>query len=99
VPEHAAVLVLTHQPDVFPRVDARAALTLAGHTHGGQVNLPLVRGRVIPSRFGTRYARGHVVEGGRHLYVTSGVGTSRLPVRLLAPPEIVLLTLRAAGCR
>jgi hypothetical protein len=50
---------------------------------------------MLPSRYGERYARGHIVEGGRHLYVTHGVGTSGLPLRLLAPPEIVILTLRA----
>ena len=50
----------------------------------------------IPSRFGERYAGGHVEEGGRHLYVTSGVGTSGLPVRLLRPAEVVILRLRTA---
>jgi len=97
VPADAAVLLLSHDPDVFPRVPARVALTVSGHTHGGQVDLPGVPRRVIPSRFGDRYARGHVVEGGRHLFVTSGVGTSRLPIRLARPPEIVVLKLRAAS--
>lgn len=95
VPAGAAVLLASHDPDVFPRVPARVALTLAGHTHGGQVNVPLVRARVIPSRYGTRYRDGLVVEDGRHLYVTAGVGTSALPVRLLKPPEVVILTLRS----
>lgn len=94
VPEDAGVLLLSHDPDVFPRVPARVALTLAGHTHGGQVDVPVLRRRVIPSRFGERYARGHVVEGGRHLFVTSGIGTSRWPVRLRRPPEVVILRLR-----
>lgn len=89
------VLLLSHDPDVFPSVPGRVALTVAGHTHGGQVNLPWLRGRMIPSRFGDRYARGHVVEGGRHLFVTSGVGTSRWPIRLRRPPELVVLSLRA----
>lgn len=94
VPESEPILVLSHDPDVFPRVPARAALTLSGHTHGGQVNVPGLRERVIPSHHGMRYAAGHVVEGGRHLYVTSGVGTSGLPIRWARPPEIVVLTLR-----
>lgn len=47
--------------------------------------------------YGTRYEAGHVEEGGRHLYVTAGVGTSGYPVRLLAPPEIVVLRLRSAA--
>jgi predicted MPP superfamily phosphohydrolase len=93
VPADAAVLLLTHDPDVFPRVPARVALTVAGHTHGGQVNLPLVRRAIIPSRYGDRYSDGHVVEDGRHLYVTAGVGMSGLPLRFRRPPEVVVLTL------
>jgi hypothetical protein len=96
VPDDAAVLLLSHDPDVFPRVPERVALTLSGHTHGGQVDVPLVRRGWIPSRFGERYAGGHVVEGGRHLVVSRGVGTSRLPIRLGVPPEVWLLTLRSA---
>lgn len=87
------VILLTHNPDVFPEVPARVALTLAGHTHGGQVCLPLVGRPVVPSKFGQRYAMGHVVEDGRHLFVSGGVGTSIIPVRFRVPPEIVLLTL------
>lgn len=95
VPDDAALLVLSHDPDLFPRVPARAALTVAGHVHGGQVNVPVVRRLVIPSRFGARYAAGHVEEGGRHLFVTRGVGTSSWPIRLGAPPEAVVLRLHA----
>lgn len=89
------MLVLSHDPDLFPRLAATAALTLSGHTHGGQVNLPFVRARVTPSRFGDRYARGVTEQDGKLLFVTSGVGTSFLPLRLLRPPEIVLLEVRA----
>jgi uncharacterized protein len=96
VPANAPVLLLSHDPDVFPDVPARVSLTLSGHTHAGQVNLPLLRQRFIPSRFGDRYARGHIQEFGRHLFVSSGVGTAGLPVRFLAPPEIAVLTLDAA---
>jgi uncharacterized protein len=96
VPDGAPVLLLSHDPDVFPSVPDRVALTLSGHTHAGQVAIPRLRRRAIPSRYGERYAGGHVVEGGRHLYVTAGVGTTGWPVRLLAPAEVVLLTLRPA---
>jgi len=88
------LLVLMHEPDLFEDFDERATLTLAGHTHGGQVDLPLLGRRIVPSRFGPRYAAGHIVEGGRHLFVTTGVGTSIVPVRFRVPPEIALLTLR-----
>ena len=87
------VLLLTHNPDVFPMVPARVTLTLAGHTHGGQVRLPLFGPPIVPSRFGRRFASGHVVEGGRHLYVATGVGTSILPVRFLVPPAVTILNL------
>jgi predicted MPP superfamily phosphohydrolase len=94
VPRDAPVLVLSHDPDMFPGVPPRVSLTLSGHTHGGQVAIPLLRRPLLPSYYGERYARGHVVEHGRHLLVTSGVGTSGLPIRLLAPPEVRVLTLR-----
>lgn len=97
VPTGEPVIVLTHEPDIFPNVDERASLTLAGHTHGGQVRLPFFGRLVVPSDFGERFAAGHVVEEGRHLFVTTGVGTSILPVRFGVPPEIALLTLRPEG--
>ena len=97
VPAGAPVVLLSHDPDVFPYVPTRVSVTVSGHTHGGQVAIPYVRRLAIPSRYGERYARGHVVEDGRHLYVTSGLGTSGLPVRLFAPPEVVVLELVSAA--
>lgn len=97
VPVEGPLLLLAHNPDVFPAVPARVALTLAGHLHGGQVNLPLLRDRAVPSRYGARYRTGHVEEDGRHLFVTRGIGTSRLPVRLFAAPEIAVLTIMRAA--
>jgi uncharacterized protein len=97
VPEEAPLLLLSHNPDPFPRVPPRAALTLSGHTHGGQVNLPGVRGKVIPSRFGDRFGHGVIEEDGRTLLVTGGVCESSWPLRLFRPPEVLVLTLRSAG--
>ena len=94
VPDGAPVILLAHDPDVFPFVPHRVSLTLSGHLHGGQVAIPVLRLPALPSRYGERYARGHVVEEGRHLYVTSGLGTSGLPLRLFRPPEVVILELR-----
>jgi predicted MPP superfamily phosphohydrolase len=88
------VLLLTHNPDVFPLVPDRVTLTLAGHTHGGQVRLPFAGALIVPSRFGQRFAAGHVVEGGRHLFVATGIGTSILPVRFRVPPTVTVVTLR-----
>jgi predicted MPP superfamily phosphohydrolase len=96
LPEGVASIALTHNPDVFPRIPDRIDLTLAGHTHGGQVDFPILGTPVVPSRFGSRYARGHVVEGGRHLFVTSGLGTSLLPVRFRVPPEVALVRVGSA---
>lgn len=87
------VIAFVHEPDAFPEIPPRTTLTVAGHTHGGQVVLPFVGRPVVPSRYKQRYAIGHVVEDGRHLFVTSGIGTSILPVRFGVPPEIVILVL------
>jgi predicted MPP superfamily phosphohydrolase len=94
VPAPAPFLVLVHSPDAFPEVDERASLTLAGHTHGGQVCLPWIGCPVVPSLYGQRFVAGHIVEGGRHLFITTGVGTSIFPVRFGVSPEVVLLSLR-----
>ena len=93
VPDGEPVLLFSHNPDVFPKVPPRVALTLSGHTHGAQVDLPFLRDLVTPSRYGARYTGGHIEEGGRHLYVSDGIGTSRLPVRFRAKPEIPVLVL------
>jgi predicted MPP superfamily phosphohydrolase len=97
VPDGAPVLLLSHNPDPFPRVPPWVALTLSGHTHGGQVNLPGLRGALIPSRFGARYDHGLIEEGGRRLLVTGGVGESSWPLRLFRPPEVVVATLRGGN--
>ena len=97
IPAAEPIIVLTHSPDILPAIPARVALTLAGHTHGGQVALPILGRPVVPSRFGQRYAIGHVEEDGRHLFVTPGIGTSIIPVRFGVPPEISLLTLAHAA--
>jgi predicted MPP superfamily phosphohydrolase len=94
VPPMEPVIVLSHNPDVFPWIPAHVSLTLAGHTHGGQVALPLLGRPVVPSRYGQRFAQGVVREDGRTLFVGSGLGTSILPVRFRVPPEIAVVTLR-----
>lgn len=97
VNDDAPVIAVTHNPDLFPQMPARASIVLAGHTHGGQVRLPWLGSLVVPSRYGRRYAQGEVVEGGRHLFVTPGIGTSILPFRLGVPPQISRLTLIGSG--
>jgi uncharacterized protein len=92
---NGVALCFTHSPDIFPRLPATCALTVAGHTHGGQVWLPLL-GRpamIEASRYSQKYAIGAIHEDGKTLFVSSGIGTSWLPLRLGVPPEISLLTL------
>ena len=89
------MIAFTHNPDIFPNLPERVPLLLAGHTHGGQIRFPLIGTVAEASDFGERYVRGHVVENNHHLFVTTGIGTSVLPVRFGVTPEIVLLTLKS----
>jgi len=99
--DSGSVIILDHSPDVIPLLSGknlpskRTRLILAGHTHGGQVWFPLIGSPIVPSNFGQKYAFGHLRDGGVDVFVTTGVGTSILPVRFLVPPEIAVLTLRA----
>lgn len=95
--EKEPVIVLAHSPDIFPEVKkAGADLVLAGHTHGGQVCLPGGFPIATNSKTGRRYARGLVAEDGTHMFVTRGIGTSNVDLRLFCPPEIALIRLRRA---
>ncbi len=89
-------ILLSHNPDINELIDGRrdrVELVLSGHTHGGQICLPLVGAPFLPSKFGSRYRHGLVRDGARQTYITAGVGHLLLPVRFLAPPEVTLLTL------
>ena len=97
----APIILMAHEPDIFAQMPDRVSLTLSGHTHGGQVRL-LGYSPVVPSRYGNRYAYGHIVEpskedAGRekHLVVSGGLGCSIMPVRFGMPPEIVVVELGA----
>lgn len=91
------VILLAHEPDIFVKTPDRVALTLSGHTHGGQVRIPIIGRPMVPSAYGERFAYGHIVEGGRNLVVSSGLGMTGLPVRFGVPPEIAVITLGARG--
>ncbi|MEI9901637.1 MAG: metallophosphoesterase [Hyphomicrobium sp.] len=92
--DDAPIVLMVHEPDIFPQVPDRVALTLAGHTHGGQVRF-FGYAPVVPSRYGARYVYGHIVEEGRNLIVSGGLGCSGLPVRFGSPPEVVMVELGA----
>ena len=89
------VIVLTHNPALFPQMPTRGSIMLAGHTHGGQISLPGVGQPAMWGEEESRYVVGHYESGGEHLFVSPGIGTSILPVRIGMPPEISQLTLRA----
>jgi uncharacterized protein len=92
ITDDAPAILMAHEPDIFPRVPKRFALTLSGHTHGGQVNLLGWR-PVAASPGSRRYSRGHFSEQDRDLLVSSGIGCSIVPVRFGVPPEIMIVEL------
>jgi uncharacterized protein len=94
ITDDAPVILLAHEPDIFTSVPSRVSLTLSGHTHGGQVRV-FGYSPMVPSRYGNRYAYGHVVEDDRHLIISGGLGCSVLPVRIGMPPEIVMVDVTA----
>ena len=83
-------LLMTHSPASFEQLPARATLTVAGHTHGGQILLPLI-GTPARDPVTRLYLSGHIQHDARDLFVTRGIGTSVVPVRFGAPPEIAIL--------
>jgi predicted MPP superfamily phosphohydrolase len=89
-PDRPAI-VLAHDPEWFAHVAAGPHLTLSGHTHGGQVRLPFVGAVRNASRAPLRWTHGLIVEEGRHLYVTGGLGTSLIPLRIGVPPEYAVI--------
>lgn len=97
VDDDAPVIALTHEPDLLPLIPRRAALTVAGHTHGGQLVPWLPPGQRGRFKLGSALLRGPIEHRGRHLFVSPGIGTSILPMRLGVPPEISRLRLRAGG--
>ena len=94
VHDDAPIIMLAHEPYAFARMPDRVSLTLSGHTHGGQIVLPGLGPIITPSR---RYNYGHIVEDGRHLIVSGGLGESGLPARFGVPPELLDITLGEAS--
>jgi uncharacterized protein len=89
-PDRPAI-VLMHDPAHFAGVPAGPFLTLAGHTHGGQIRLPGIGALTNSSTAPMHWTHGLVVEEGRHMIVTAGLGTSGLPLRIGVPPEFVVI--------
>lgn len=94
IDDDGPIILMAHEPDIFPKIPDRVSLTVSGHTHGGQVRL-FGNSFVVPSQYGNRFAYGHVVEQDRNLIVSGGLGCSLLPIRFGVPPEIVAIDIGA----
>ena len=87
-------ILLSHNPNTFDRAaELGIDLSLAGHTHGGQVTLEFVNKKLSPSRLITPYVRGWFTRPGGQLYVNRGIGTIGVPIRFDSPPEITVFEL------
>jgi predicted MPP superfamily phosphohydrolase len=96
-PAGVATVLLAHDPALFPEAARHGVeLTLSGHTHGGQLGVPFAASRWNLARVMTRFTTGLYRTGKSTLYVNTGLGTTGVPIRLLVPPEIAVLTLRSA---
>lgn len=85
------VILMSHSPDIFPQVPNFVDLTLAAHTHGGQIKLPFYGPLFVPSDFGNKYAQGFIKENGKKMIVSKGIGTSTIYARFNCFPEIVVI--------
>ncbi|TRW17935.1 metallophosphoesterase [Glacieibacterium frigidum] len=95
-PAGRPIVLLAHEPDFFKWVPPSVDLVIAGHTHGGQIEVPLLRTHPYLDPYLETHRRGLFVERGQQLIVSSGIGTSVLPLRIGVPPEIVEITLGPA---
>ncbi len=84
------IIGITHNPDSFDQTTEALAILIAGHTHGGQVNFPILGAPIVPSK--KEFTKGHISRDGKNLFVTTGIGTSGLGLRFRVPPEIAVLT-------
>jgi uncharacterized protein len=95
VPPDVPRVLISHNPDLIEYLpaDLRVDLMLSGHTHNGQVHWPIIGPLTVPSQFGRRYMHGLHRVGERWIYVSAGVGSSAMPLRLGNPPELPVLRL------
>lgn len=93
IPNKRNIIALTHNPDSVLKAPPEISLMLAGHSHGGQVSFPIYGG--YPFVNDKRFMKGEAIADGKHVFVTSGVGTTGPPIRFGVPPEIAVLNLYA----
>jgi hypothetical protein len=94
LPKKRNIIAITHNPDSLLQAPAGFSIMFAGHSHGGQLNWPIFGPKAVFND--PRFMDGHAVVDGKHVYVSSGVGTSVIPFRFRVPPEINVITLNAA---
>jgi len=93
ITEKTNIIAITHNPDSLLLAPPGFSIMFAGHSHGGQINFPFFGARAVVND--PRFMDGHAEVDGKHVYVTSGVGTSVIPFRWRVPPEIAVITLNA----
>jgi predicted MPP superfamily phosphohydrolase len=96
IPDNHASILLAHSPDIIEEAEKLGIdYIFAGHTHGGQVRLPIIGALYIPSKFGKKYDKGWFTEGKTNMYVNKGIGSIFPPVRFLCRREIAIIKLVA----
>lgn len=93
--EKRNIIAITHNPDSLLSSPEGISIMFSGHTHGGQLNWPIFGPKAVFND--ARFMDGHAVVDGKHVYVSSGVGTSVLPLRFRVPPEINVITINASN--
>ncbi len=94
---HNPRIVLMHNPDSYYDIMGKVNLILAGHTHGGQFVLPFCPPIFVPSKYGTKFARGLIKETANKMIVSKGLGTSIVPLRFNCKPEIIIVDFVRVG--
>ena len=96
MPQGKPLIMLAHEPDLVQWAPSRVDLFIAGHTHGGQIKLPLLGAPTTGMTFLDKHLRSAFIVDGKRLIVSSGIGTSLIPLRIGVPPEVVEITLGPA---
>ena len=95
------IILMMHNPDSFVDVPNNIALSVAGHTHAGQIRFPILVSveSVVPSKYGKRFEYGHIKNDNKDLVVSGGLGTTGIPLRFMNPPEVVIVNLQNNSTR
>lgn len=91
IPKGSSVIFLSHTPQVFREIPKEVAIMISGHTHGGQVRLPLLGAVLSNTHERDKLISGYYSIEGKHVYVSRGLGTSRVPIRFMCPPSITVM--------